>query len=140
MNKKLINTMIVLLAAILILGIFAYVIILKLNDDGKKEPTIDEVLKVSVDIQEITTNLKNNDYVKISFKVQTDGRKAKQELEKREFQIQNLVISELSEMDASDLDGKEGKKRLEAAMKDKVNQLMQEGKIVKVYITSYIIS
>ena len=66
-------------------------------------------MKVSVDVPEITTNLKIGDYVKISFKVQTDGKKAKEEFKKRDFQIQNLIIAELSEMEASDLHGKEGK-------------------------------
>ncbi|MFK4998004.1 hypothetical protein ACI2OX_13100 [Bacillus sp. N9] len=45
--------------------------------DEAKEPTIDEILKVSVDVPEITTNLKNNQYVKISFKVQMDGKRQK---------------------------------------------------------------
>ncbi|MEK3886968.1 flagellar basal body-associated protein FliL [Bacillus sp. FSL K6-3431] len=141
MSKKLINTMIVLLTAILLLASLALIITMKFNpSDNKKEPSIEEVLKVSVDVPEITTNLKSNDYVKISFKVQTDGKKAKEEFTKRDFQIQNLMISELSEMDAADLDGKEGKLKLEESMKEKINELMQKGKVVKVYITSYIIS
>lgn len=140
MNKKLITTTLVLLSAILFLAVVGLVFVLKMNEDKSAEPTIDEVLKVSVDIPEITTNLKNNQYVKISFKVQTDGRKAQQELKKRDFQIKNLVISELSEMEASELEGKAGKKKLEQTMKEKVNELMQNGKIVNVYITSYIIS
>jgi flagellar protein FliL len=37
------------------------------------------------------------------------------------------------------LQGKEGKQQLETTIKDKANSLMQEGKIDKVYITSYMI-
>lgn len=141
MSKKLINTMIVLLTAILLLAALALIIVMKFNSaDDNKEPSIEEVLKVSVDVPEITTNLKNNQYVKISFKVQTDGKKAKEEFTKRDFQVQNLMISELSEMKASDLQGKEGQKNLEESMKTKINELMQSGEVVKVYITSYIIS
>ncbi len=135
------NTMIVLLTGILLVGTFAVITILKLNStDDKKELSIDEVLKVSVDVPEITTNLKDHAYVKISFKAQTDGKKAKNEFKKRDFQIRNLLISELSEMKVADLEGKEGKRQLEESLKTKINELMKDGKVVKVYITSYIIS
>lgn len=135
------NTMFVLLTAILLVGAVITILILKKDQSHeRKEPSIDEVLKVSVAVPEITTNLITNDYVKISFTVQTDGKKAKEEFQKRDFQIRNLIISELSEMNAADLQGKEGKKILEEAMKTKINELMQDGKVVKVYITSYIIS
>lgn len=141
MNKKVISTMMVLLTTILLLGTLAIIIIMKVDaKDDQKEPSIDEILKVSVDVPEITTNLKNGEYVKISLKVQTNGKKAKEEFEKRDFQIKNLLISELSEMDGSDLEGKEGLQHFEENMKKKINQLMQEGKIEKIYITSYIIS
>lgn len=141
MSKRVMSTMIILLTAILLVGTFALIIIMKLDDkDNEKKQTIDEILEVSVDVPEITTNLKNGDYVKISFKVQTDGKKAKKEFEKRDFQVNNLIISELSEMKASELDGKEGKKKLEEKMQEKINEIMQEGKIENVYITSYIIS
>lgn len=135
------STMIILLTAILLVGTFALIVIMKMGDkDNEKAPTIDEVLEVSVDVPEITTNLKNGDYVKISFKVQTDGKKTKEEFEKRDFQVKNLIIAELSEMSAADLEGKAGKQNLETKMEEKINELMQEGKIEKVYITSYIIS
>ncbi|MBW8350502.1 flagellar basal body-associated protein FliL [Bacillus sp. IITD106] len=141
MSKKLFPTMMVLLTAILLLATLALIIIMNLGDKGnKKEPTIDEVIKVSVDVPEIMTNVKNGDYVKISFKVQTDGKKAMQEFKKRDFQVKNLIISELSEMEPSDLEGKEGKQKLEETMKEKINSLMQNGNIVRVYITSYVIS
>ncbi|MBS4193991.1 flagellar basal body-associated protein FliL [Lederbergia citri] len=141
MSKKLIPTMMVLLTAILLLATLTLIIIMNLGDKGnKKEPTIDEVVKVSVDVPEIMTNVKNGDYVKISFKVQTDGKKAMQEFKKRDFQVKNLIISELSELEPSDLDGKEGKQKLEETVKEKINSLMQNGKIVRVYITSYVIS
>ncbi|MBS4217743.1 flagellar basal body-associated protein FliL [Bacillus sp. FJAT-49711] len=141
MNKRLFPTMMVLLTAILLLATLALIIIMNLGDkDKKNEPTIDEVIKVSVDVPEIMTNIKNGDYVKISFKVQTNGKKAKDEFQKRDFQIKNLIISELSEMEPTDLDGKDGKQKLEETMKDKINELMQDGKVVRIYITSYVIS
>ncbi|WP_062105069.1 flagellar basal body-associated protein FliL [Bacillus niameyensis] len=141
LNKKLVSTMIVLLSAILLLAAFALIIILKMDaKDENKEPSIEEVLKVSVDVPEITTNLKNGQFIKISFKVQTNSKKAKKELEKRDFQVKNIIISELSEMDRSSLDNKEDKLKFEEKLKEQFGELMQNGKIIKVYITSSMIS
>ena len=49
-------------------------------------------------------------------KVQTDNPKAADELEKREFQVKNIVIQELSEMTPQDLEGKAGKQAFEEAL------------------------
>ena len=112
-------------------------VIYYLMQSGKKdsEPTIDEILNNSVDVAEITTNLAGNDYIKISFKIQTDGKKAKEELTKRDFQVRNIIIEELSDKKAEELQSKKGKILFENSLQTKINALMQEGKIVKVYIT-----
>jgi flagellar FliL protein len=105
------------------------------NGKDTKDPTIDDILKTSVDIPEITTNLAGDAYIKISFKIQTDSKAAKNELTKRDFQVKNIIIEELSEKKAQDLQGKAGKLQLENTLKLKINELMQDGKVVKVYIT-----
>lgn len=139
MKNKLLTITLILLVTITLVGVLALVVLLKFNDDETKEPTIDEVIEASVDVPELTTNLLSGDYIKISFKVQTDGKKAKEELEKRDFQVKNIIIEELSELKSEELQGKEGKQQLEMTIKDKANSLMQEGKVERVYITSYII-
>lgn len=133
--------MIILLMAILLLAAFAIIIILKnevKNDNG--EPTIDEIIKVSVDVPEITTNLNDGRYIKISLKVQTDSKKAKEEFEKRDFQVKNIIITELSEMDETSLEGKDGKLEFQEKMKERFNEIMQNGEVINVYITSSVIS
>lgn len=128
--------MVVLLVAIALVGAVALTVVLKMSNDGKeKEPTIEEVLKTSVDVEEVTTNLASDDFIRMSFKIQTDSKKAKEELEKRDFQVKNIIIQELSEKKAEELQGKDGKLKLEQALKEDINSLMQEGKVVKVYIT-----
>ncbi|TYS16276.1 flagellar basal body-associated protein FliL [Rossellomorea vietnamensis] len=139
MKNKLLTITLILLVTITLVGVLALVVLLKFNEDETKEPTIDEVIEASVDVPELTTNLLSGDYIKISFKVQTDGKKAKEELEKRDFQVKNIIIEELSELKSDELQGKEGKQQLETTIKDKANSLMQEGKVERVYITSYII-
>ncbi|MGF2615656.1 flagellar basal body-associated protein FliL [Rossellomorea vietnamensis] len=139
MKNKLLTITLILLVTITLVGVLALVVLLKFNGDETKEPSIDEVIEASVDVPELTTNLLSGDYIRISFKVQTDGKKAKEELEKRDFQVKNIIIEELSELKSEELQGKEGKQQLETTIKDKANSLMQEGEIERVYITSYMI-
>jgi len=141
MKKNLMTIMLIILVAITLVGVIAVVVVTKLSDPTSAEdkPSIDEIVKSSVEIPEITTNLAGNDYIKISFMFQTECKKAKEELEKRNFQVKNIIITELSEMKAEELTGKKGKEKLQEALKTRMNELMEEGKVEKVYITSSIL-
>ena len=141
MKKKLLTIILIMLVAISLVGVIAVVVVTKLSDPASTEdkPSIDEIVESSVEIPEITTNLSGNDYIKISFMVQTDNKKAKEELEKRNFQVKNIIITELSELKAQELTGKKGKEKLQNTLKTKINELMEEGKVEKVYITSSIL-
>ncbi|MFE0506482.1 flagellar basal body-associated protein FliL [Peribacillus butanolivorans] len=141
MKKKLLTIMLIMMVAITLVGVIAVVVVTKLSDPTSAEgkPSIDEIIKSSVEIPEITTNLSGNDYIKISFMVQTENKKAKEELEKRSFQVKNIIIAELSEMKATELTGKKGKEKLQDTLKTRINELMEEGKVEKVYITSSIL-
>ena len=119
-NNKLVMTMFILLVIIALVGAVAIVMLLNTNNQGKdSEPTIDEVLEMSVDIKEITTNLASNDFIRISFKIQTDSKDAKEELEKRDFQVNNIIILELSGLEVEEIQGKEGQLKLEEDIEDK---------------------
>ncbi len=138
------NKVLIVITVILLVGAAGLLIYDKLGL-GKKEAasegqSIDDVIKLSVDMGEIATNLLDNRYVKISFMVETNSKDAKEEVEKRKFQVQNIIITELSDMKSPQLEGKEGKQSFEEAVKSRINEIMQEGEVVKVYITSYIIS
>jgi flagellar protein FliL len=140
LKSKALTIMMISLVTITLAGVITLVVILKLSGDEKtKEPSIEEVIENSVDIPETTTNLMSNDFIRISFKIQTDSKKAKKELEKRDFQVNNIIIEELSELKAEELQGKKGKELVESKVKDKVNSLMQDGAVKKVYITSMMI-
>lgn len=135
-NNKLLMTMIILLISITLIGAVALVLVLKMTGEtAHKEPSIEKVLEASVDVPTITTNLATDDFIRISFKIETDSKKAKEELEKRDFQVKNIIIQELSEKKTEELQGKEGKIKLEDSLKAGINELMQEGKVKKVYIT-----
>ncbi len=124
---------------IIALAVGLYYFFMKGTEDAGGKPTADEIVENSVEIPEITTNLLNGDFIRISFTIQTDGKKAKEELEKRNFQVENVIIKKLSGLEAKDLEGTEGKVKLENDLKESLSEFMEEGKIIQVYITSTII-
>ncbi|MGV3240632.1 flagellar basal body-associated protein FliL [Streptococcus hyovaginalis] len=112
-NKKVIIIMFVLFLVITRAGAGVFIYIWKFTGEQKtNEPSIDEILESSVDIEEMTTNLASNNFIRISFKIQTDSKEAKEELEKRDFQVKNIIIQELSEKKSEELKGKNGQKTL----------------------------
>lgn len=138
-NKALTITLIIVVTLTLV-GIIGLFLTLQLKGDSvEKEQSIDEILEASVDVPEIMTNLAGRQFIRISLKIQTTDKKAAAELTKRDFQVQNIVIQELSEMTSKDFEGKAGKQAFEESIKSQLNPLMQEGEIEKVYIVSYII-
>lgn len=139
-KNNLLTIMLIILIVILLCGVVALILITQLNKTNKdSEPSIDEVLEASVNVPELTTNLADGNYIRIQLKIQTDSKDAAEELTKRDFQINNILIEELSEMAEEDLKGKQGKMRFESTIKTQLNELMQEGEVQEVYITSYII-
>lgn len=139
-KNKLLTIMLIILVCITLLGVVALLFISQLNKpDEESGPTIDEIVESSIDIPEITTNLAGNKFIRISLKVQTDSKEAAEELIKRDFQVKNIVITELSEMTPEDLEGKQGKATFQSSLKTKINELMGDGEVQQVYITSYII-
>lgn len=139
-NNKLITIMLIILVSITLIGVVAFVVITQLNKGTAKQvENIDDIIAASVDVEEVTTNLADDSYVKIALKIQTSSKDAAAELKKRDFQVKSILIDELSEMSKKDLDGVKGKEMLENALKTKINELMQDGEVQKVYITSYII-
>lgn len=141
-NNKLLTIMLAMVAVIALIGFVAYVLLTQLNGEAKepKEPTIEEVRLASVDIPEIRTNLADGHYVILQLTIETDSEDAAKELTQRIFQVNNIAIQELSEMTEEDLEGKQGKTLFEKAVKAKMNEMMQEGEIKQVYITSFMIS
>lgn len=139
-KNKLLTIMLIILVCITLIGVIALLIVSQLNKgDEEEKPSIDEIVESSIDIAEITTNLAGENFIRISLKVQTDSLEAAEELAKRDFQVKNIVITELSEMTPEQLDGKEGKVAFESSLKIKINELMDSGEVQQVYITSYII-
>lgn len=133
--------MLIILIALTIIGVLTLVLFnhFTKNEDPNREPTIDEIIALSVDVNEITTNLVTNDFIRVTFKVQVDNNKAKREFIKRDFQVRNIIIRELSGMRSSDFTGSEGIENLENQIRKKINEYMDDGEVVNVYTTGFVI-
>lgn len=130
---------IILLVAVILIGVILFVLLTQFNKPtGAVEPSIDEIVESTVEVPEITTNLADKRVVRLSLKIQTTSKDAAAELTKRVFQVQNIAIQELSEMEQKDLEGKQGKQIFQKSLKTRLNELMQEGEIQEVYFTSFI--
>lgn len=103
------------------------------------EPTAEELDKLLVETNEMSTNLADQSYVKIQFKIQSNNKEGKHELEKRLFQVNNLIIYEISSKKTEELSGQKGLISLENKLKTEINKIMQDGKVVRVYTTQKII-
>ncbi|WP_101843890.1 flagellar basal body-associated protein FliL [Halobacillus sp. Marseille-P3879] len=132
MKSNIFKTMLAVLGTITVLGVAALVLVLNISKgEADEERSIDEMVETSMTTEDITTDIENGDFVRISFQVVTDSEDALNELQKRDFQMQNILIKELATMEAeafkSDLD------ELEEEVRLKLNELMTEGKVEKVY-------
>ncbi|WP_413381594.1 flagellar basal body-associated protein FliL [Alkalihalobacillus sp. 1P02AB] len=139
-NKILMIVMIMLIALTLV-GVVAIVLLSQLNQSASAtdEASIDQIINVSYETEQIVTNLKSNDYIRVSFFIQLDSDDSLKEVEKRDFQINNLILRLLSEKTASELEGREGMEELETQLKTEINQFLSAGEVVRVYTTSWVI-
>lgn len=111
--------------------------------DAEAEPaeelSIDEVLERSVETEQITTNLYSDGFAQVRFRIQADSKEAKDELEKRMYQIEHIVIKTISSMTEDDIRGAEGLHMLETKIQQEMNELLDKGEVVKVLTTEKIL-
>lgn len=131
--------MVTSLIVMLLIGTVALVVILNTeNETAKSEAvTIDDIVEYSYETTEMTTDLEDGSFVRIQFQIVTDGKKAKKELEKREFQLKNILIKKLATM--SEKDFKSGLADLEDQIQLKLNEVMKKGKVTDVYTINKIL-
>ncbi|MYL19199.1 flagellar basal body-associated protein FliL [Halobacillus litoralis] len=133
------KVMIITLSTLTILGAAALVFVLNVNggQETAGERSIDDIREASFVTEEMTTDLKDGSYVRISFQVVTDSKDTKKEMEKRDFQIKNTLIKELSVMESENFQS--GISDLEKKMKVKMNELLEEGRVTEVYTVNKVL-
>lgn len=131
--------MMILLIVLLLGGTAGTIIVMNLTgkDDNTAKASIDDILEYSYETSEITTDLSDGSFVKIQFQVITDSKSARKEIEKREFQIKNILIKELAPMNQESF--KKGLSDIEDRVKNKLNEVMIDGKVTDVYTINKIL-
>src|SRR5699024_2150834 len=121
---KLLKMMMISITLLLVIGIIVGFIFFKQSKEveGNDQQTIDEMNDLSYETPEITTDLKDDRFVRIQFLIVTDSKGALKEIEKREFQIKNILIKEISLM--SEEDFSTGLSELEKTLMDRLNDVM----------------
>lgn len=110
------------------------------SSQAEAHPDIDEIVNnLTVSSGEITTNIKGDHYIKVSFNIRVSNKDAKEELEKRSFQVKNAVIYTVSGMEPDDVQDQEGISNLENMLKNKINGFLESGNVVHVYTTEKIV-
>ncbi|WP_188454382.1 flagellar basal body-associated protein FliL [Virgibacillus oceani] len=139
MSSGLVKTMVTALITLLVAGVVALVVVLNLNGDKNEgsAQTIDEIVEHSYQTSELTTDLQDGSFVRIQFQIITNSKDAKEEVQKREFQLKNILIKELAKMNEKDF--KSGLSDLEDVVQLKLNEVMTEGSITDVYTINKIL-
>ncbi len=138
MNPKLLKILIISLTTVTIIGIAAFVWVLFFSgDDSDGELSLEKVVEYSYTTTELRTDLKDGNFVLIQFQFVTDSKKAKEEIQMREFQVKNEFIKESVVLTEEDF--KNNLAEIEDNLKTVMNEQMDEGKITDVYIVSKVI-
>ncbi|SDG98106.1 flagellar FliL protein [Alteribacillus persepolensis] len=139
-QNKMMNTMFVIILTMTLVGVVVWMLLHHFStSEAGAEPTIDEIIENSWQTEEITTNLADNHYLRAQFQIHADSKKAREELEKRDFQVNNIIIHQLANMSSSDIDSEEGIQELETTVRSQINETMQTGDVIRVYTTKRII-
>lgn len=144
-NKKVMGMLLIFLVTVGVIGAGAFYFVENTSSTAEADEAEAEVLSAeemaenSWELEELTTNLADDHFIKASFKIQLDSTKGKEELEKRDYQVKNAIIMDLSSRSAESLQTTEGLKEMEQALQETINKEMTKGKVVKVYITQRLI-
>lgn len=133
------KTMVTTLVILILGGAIALVVILNMDEDGNPDEaqSVDELVKYSYETPELTTDLEDGSFVRIQFQIVTDGKKARDEISKRDFQLKNILIKELAEMDEELF--KTGLDELEEDLVERLNEVMTTGDVTEVYTINKIL-
>ncbi|WP_080874751.1 flagellar basal body-associated protein FliL [Oceanobacillus timonensis] len=131
--SKIVKVVMTSIITLLVVVVATLIIVIYINEPETTsgEQSIDDMVSHSYETSEVTTDIMDNRYVQVQFQVITDDNDAIDELEKRDFQITNLLIKELAVMDEDEF--QTGLDDLEDTLKTNLNEMMTEGTVTEVY-------
>lgn len=125
---------------LLVGGFFAYKAFFYSDDKKKTEEVVDysKALENQVVMETITTNLKEEDhFIVVSFSVQPDSFKSKEEFENRLSEMKSLAIQTFNGLEKSTIIEGDGSKVIINALLDTYNKHLTMGTLTNVYLTEF---
>ena len=104
-----------------------------------KKLTLEELELATVEFEEITTTLKSGNFIKLKIAMQIEDPAQKETFKKTQFLAQDIIMRTLADTDADDIRGEKGIGELASKLMVKVNNELEDTKVVKVYVTSIMI-
>lgn len=136
---------VIALVVIIMLGAGAFTYLFFFHNqgvgNGNKAPQKEET-KYTYPMQQFRVNVAGTDYQR--FLIATvvlgyDDKKVGKELEERQAQVQDTVNNILSQLTLDDFNTDPQKEKLKKNIEDKVNGILNSGRIIDVYIPEFIV-
>lgn len=140
-KNKLLNISIIITIAITLLGIAAFFLYQYIFPNAQtveeeiQEPSIDEILPLTVNVPKINTNLGDSSIIILEMTLQTDNEKVKEEADKRMYQIKDRINLFLKNLTIDSFSTEEKIKNFKIELMERLNKILHEGKVVNVDIT-----
>jgi flagellar protein FliL len=146
-KNKLLTMALIIIIAITLLGVVAFVLWQtylkpqpnKAKVQSEQKISADEFQKVTVETDQIPTNLLTGDIVMAQFAIQGDTTKTKDELDKRKIQVTHIVIETLASLKPEEIKGTKGMATMENDIKKQLNTILTDGQVVKVMTTHMVL-
>lgn len=123
----------------IIAGGFAYFMYMQNNSSTARTDVQPQSYFYVID-GDIVTNLKDADrYIKVNIELEYNDKKIENELKEKNTIIRNDIISILRNQTSDQVAGAEGQEKVRKLILTKVNEILQNGKIVNVYFDNFIV-
>jgi flagellar FliL protein len=102
--------------------------------------TAAQTKELAVDMDDILTNLTTGEFIKISFTFELSNESAKEEFILLDFKIKAIITQTLSDLSVEQAQGSSGLDYISATLLNKINQVLDKGKVRQVNITNKVLS
>lgn len=95
-----------------------------------------------VELEEFVVNItdeKQTRYLKVAVTMETANKQAKKEVEDRLPQVRDAIIFQISGKTYDELRDLQGKKQLQAELIKSLNELLDEGRIERLFFTEFVV-
>jgi flagellar FliL protein len=99
-----------------------------------------EIKELSVEINDVLTNLSTGEFIKISFTFVMSNDHGKEEFTLLDFKIKSIIINTLADLTPEEVKGSQGKDYISTTLINEINKILNKGKVREVNITNFVLS